>query len=66
MKSCETLKDGSWKLSHSLQYERWAHTSWETDAGVYLLGGTPSPTTSELVVGPTGTIQTFQMKYPTR
>jgi len=63
-KSCETLKDGSWTLSHTLQYGRDAHTSWDTYAGIYLLGGSLSPTTSELVTH-SGTAKSFDLKYST-
>ena len=51
---------------------RYEHTSWSTDAGVYLIGGSPGPiggpirgTTTELVTGDT-TQAGFGLKYSTR
>ena len=47
---------------------RYIHTSWSTDAGIYLLGGDPSSntrTTTELVTGDT-TQAGFVLKYDTR
>ena len=43
------------------------HTSWSTDAGIYLLGGSPSYNygTSELVTGDT-TQAGFGLKYDTK
>ena len=41
------------------------HTSWSTDAGIYLLGGYPSTRTTELVTGDT-TQAGFGLKYDTR
>ena len=46
--------------------ERQGHTSWSTDAGIYLLGGSPSSNwrTTELVTGDT-TQAGFGLKYDT-
>merc|ERR1712107_139187 len=47
---------------------RYKHTSWSTDAGIYLLGGDPSSTvsrTTELITGDT-TQAGFGLKYDTR
>ena len=39
-KSCLSLKNGVWNVSHNLLYERSFHTSWDTpDGGVMLIGG---------------------------
>ena len=46
---------------------RYLHTSWSTEAGIYLLGGYPSSNlrTTELVTGDT-TQAGFELKYDTR
>ena len=45
---------------------RRSHTSWSTDAGIYLLGGEPSSNykTTELITGDT-TQASFELKYRT-
>ena len=46
--------------------DRWEHTSWSTDAGIYLIGGLASASrTTELVTGDT-TQAGFGLKYDTR
>ena len=50
---------------------RWAHVSWETDQGVYLIGGSESSKTSEFILSYSGTgvgvVQnSFGLKYYTR
>ena len=46
---------------------RYRHTSWSTDAGIYLLGGIPSSNsrTTELITGDTTQVG-FGLKYDTR
>merc|ERR1719336_3247020 len=38
MKSCDTF-DGEWEQSHSLIAERKNHVSWQSPAGILLMGG---------------------------
>ena len=38
MKSCDTF-DGEWEQSHSLIAERKNHVSWQSPAGIRLMGG---------------------------
>ena len=40
---------GTWTKSHTLRQERYAHVSWATTSGVYLIGGPNSEGTSEKV-----------------
>merc|ERR1712038_2112462 len=49
--SCLTLKYGTWSVSHNLTHSRYSHSSWKTDDGVLLLGGSNyiSGYTSEIV-----------------
>ena len=57
---------GSWIKSHDLTQGRDIHVSWETDSGVYLIGGRYSAMTSELAK-PDGTVRDgFTLKYATR
>ena len=62
--SCYNVATGN---TINLLNERYAHTSWSTDAGIYLLGGDPSTNyrTTELVTGDT-TQAGFGLKYSTR
>ena len=49
LKTCITYKNGMWEKSHTLLEQRSQHLSWSTKEGVYLLGGSYSPLTAELV-----------------
>ena len=62
--SCYNVATGD---TINLLNERSDHTSWATDAGIYLLGGNPSSNfrTTELVTGDT-TQAGFGLKYDTR
>ena len=42
---------GTWNTSHILRDKRDAHTSWtpESGSGTYLIGGSASPSTTEIV-----------------
>ena len=62
--SCYNVATGA---TINLLNERSSHTSWSTDAGIYLLGGNPSSNfrTTELVTGDT-TQAGFGLKYDTR
>ena len=43
-------EDGQWQPTHSLQKERYYHSSWSIGEDVLLLGGAISPDTTELVL----------------
>ena len=65
--SCYNVATGD---TIKLLNERYWHTSWSTDAGIYLLGGDPFSNpdhtkTTELVTGDT-TQARFGLKYDTR
>ena len=62
--SCYNVATGD---TIKLLNERYWHTSWSTDAGIYLLGGNPSSNfrTTELITGDT-TQAGFGLKYDTR
>ena len=62
--SCYNVATGD---TINLLHGRRDHTSWSTDAGIYLLGGNPSSNfrTTELITGDT-TQAGFGLKYSTR
>ena len=62
LSSCYNLATGD---TINLLTVRSDHTSWSTDAGVYLLGGSGGYRTTELVTGDT-TQAGFGLKYDTR
>ena len=48
-KGCSTLKNGVWKISHTLRSPRMNHINWKTSHGLMLLGGTEQLRTTELL-----------------
>ena len=62
--TCLQLSSGVWSVSHTLQDERYGHSSWQSDQqGLILMGGLVSAMASE-VVGQGGV--SFDMTYHTR
>ena len=61
LSSCNNVANGD---TINLLNGRYLHTSWSTEAGIYLLGGYPSSNlrTTELVTGDT-TQAGFELKY---
>ena len=57
---------GTWTQSHTLRERRYAHLSWATASGVYLIGGTQSLRTSEKVKVDGSVEDGFGLKYDTR
>jgi len=47
-----------------LVHQRYAHCAWETDSGIILLGGSESPTSTELLKEDGGSEELFPLKYP--
>ena len=47
--SCLTFSSGQWRTSHQLQHGRWEHSSWMSQHGVVLMGGSDSLTTTEIL-----------------
>jgi len=64
--SCDTWSNGAWTRTHNLRDKREFHVSWSTPSGVYLLGGTFSNTTSEIVKEDGSVEEGFDLKYETR
>ena len=63
--SCHTF-DGEWKQSHSLSEGRGGHVSWQSPAGILLMGGWDSSTTTELLSTSTDTTTSnFSLSYET-
>ena len=46
--SCDQLTSAGWTRSHTLQYRRSDHCSWEVKDGIILLGGINSRNTAEI------------------
>ena len=53
-------------MSHTLRQQRYAHVSWATASGVYLIGGALSLRTSEKVKVDGSVEDSFGLKYDTR
>ena len=64
--SCDTWSNGAWTRTHNLREKREFHVSWSTSSGVYLLGGTFSNKTSEIVKEDGSVEKGFDLKYETR
>ena len=66
-RTCDKWSQGNWtRQSLSLKEERQDHLSWATASGVYLMGGTYSQWTSELVKEDGSVEKGFLLKYETR
>ena len=64
-RSCVTLSELGWTKTYDLIQRRYYHTAWDTRSGIILLGGSESPTTTELLKDG-GSELTFSLKYPSR
>ena len=60
--SCLTFS-GEWEQSHFLSVGRYDHVSWQSPAGILLMGGEWSRTSTELI---SDTTDTFSLPYETR
>ena len=64
---CITWSLNAWSKSHiSLLHKRYGHSSWVTRSGTYLIGGTHSPRTSELVHEDGSVENGFSLKHNAR
>ena len=64
--TCITFTSGQWVTSHALAEERKYHTSWSTDAGILLMGGSASGMTTEIISqGEYNGVPGFDMQYNT-
>ena len=64
--SCDTF-DGEWEQSHFLFEGREEHVSWQSPAGILLMGGWYSDTSTELLSTSTdSTTPDFSLPYATR
>ena len=63
--SCLTF-DGEWEQSHSLSEERLEHVSWQSPAGILLMGGGSYSNSTELLSTTTNTTSPeFSLPYQT-
>ena len=67
-RSCIKFEAGAWKtLTDNLVKERYGHSSWVNSNGhILLIGGSYSPTTTEIVYQNGTSIRSFDLKYDTR
>ena len=68
-KSCSTLKNGVWQISHTLRSPRTNHINWKTSRGLMLLGGSESgqlKTTELLSSTSSSTTAKFTLPYNTQ
>ena len=64
LKTCLTMSNGEWSVSHNLKYSRYFHTSWDTpDGGVLLIGGKNSKNTTELLNDNRGSQEMFNLTH---
>ena len=65
-RTCHTFTAGEWELSYSLSAGRWGHISWQSPAGILLMGGDINGETTELLsYTDTTTIPGFWLPYKT-
>ena len=58
---------GGWVVSHNLMESREEHSSWQSPAGLVLIGGSYSPTTTELLSSSdSSSSSNFTLQYSTR
>ena len=63
---CVKWSNGTWTKSHNLTQKRYGHSSWTSSSGSYLIGGTHSPKTSEIIYD-NGIVENgFDLKYDAR
>ena len=63
--SCLTF-DGEWEQSHSLSEERYWHVSWQSPAGILLMGPKPRQSSELLSSTDNTTTPGFDLPYPTQ
>ena len=65
--TCLSFISGEWITSHNLLESRYFHTSWQTEQGLVLMGGSSSRETTEIVAmdGEQGG-SSFAMQHETR
>ena len=66
--SCLTFSSGQWRTSHQLQHSRYHHSSWMSQHGVVLMGGSTwdSQTTTEMLTEDGQSSPSFTLKYDTQ
>merc|ERR1719219_2121889 len=63
--SCLTLTDAGWEVTTTLLFRRNYHSSWDSPAGVILMGGEGSRTTTEKILQDGTSSASFDLKYRT-
>ena len=65
MTTCDQWRRGFWTRSVNLREKRVNHVSWATASGLYLMGGSYSSNTSELVKKDGSVKEGLILKYET-
>ena len=60
---CLSFMDGQWKQSHYLAKARMQHSAWKSSEGILLMGGSYTPSTTELLNDNGLTTRQFNLKY---
>jgi len=66
--SCLTLTDAGWEVTTTLLEDRYYHSSWDSPAGVILMGGDGrygSPRTTEKILQDGTSTASFDLRYST-
>ena len=67
LSTCVTLTGSGWQESHQLQEERAEHTSWSSPAGLLLMGGGYSVTSTEILSATdSSSTSSFTLEYKTQ
>jgi len=61
--SCLSFTNGQWVTSHQLQQSRYQHSSWMSQHGVLLVGGSDSGNSTEKLTENGGSTQAFTLEY---
>ena len=67
MTECVGFNQGTWSRTNAgFQHRRSFHTSWETEEGIYLMGGESGTLTSEFARNDGTVTEGFPLRYPIR
>ena len=66
-RTCEKISAlaGGWVVSHNLLEDRWGHSSWQSPAGLVLIGGGSGTTTELLSSSDSSSSSNFTLQYDT-
>ena len=65
-KTCETLENGKWKLTHTMQKRRRHSTVWTTDDSTFIIGGFSSEKSTERIFDNGTVAEGFKLHHDIR